>query len=426
MTRWLTCGLALAVSALAGCPDNPGAGCPEDCARGYQCDVLARTCVPTALPIYERPLPGRAVRIAAQAGRLWTAAIDPSDGAIVVTEIIQGREREARVLATPTLALDRRLAMDASSRLLAVAWLASSGSYELGWRTLPGDHAMWNFTTIAAPPGDGYAGTHDFDLAVTSDHALALVFRDRNRTTRALLADAPDGEWTLELVDDGGTTDDGVTCPDQLRRVQPAAGVGYDVDAAARGTQLFAAYYDADCGDLRLARRGDQRWSRAVVDTGDSSTQSAERGLAGRFPSIAFDAAGTVALAYHDMSGGRLMFAAERDGRFETEVVDPGFEIDAFSRERKNIVGAFANLTLDSNGGAAVVYFDATSADLQFARRNSVGAEWSRSTLVASGAVGFSADQVVQEDVGRFVVAERMVPAGNGFESELVFVEAGQ
>lgn len=417
--------LLLAVTALCGCPDNPSAGCPQECDRGFACDIATQTCVAAPLDSYERPLPGRSVRIAAQTGLIWTASVDPADGGIIVTEAVPGGLRDARILATPTRNPERRVAIASGARMLAVAWLAASGLYEVAWREVPGDHATWTFATIAPPADDGYAGTEDFDLVVRNEQAFALVFRDRNRTVRALTTDAPAGDWNLELVDDGDTTDDGVSCPNQLRRVEPAAGVGFDPDVAARGSQLYAAYYDADCGDLRLAQRGSQRWSVTSVDTGDLSTESAERALVGRWPSIAFDAAGRIAIAYHDLSGGRLMYATQGEGTFETEVVDGGFEIDAFSRERKNLVGAFSTLALSDDGSAAIVYFDATSADLQLARRGAAGAEWSRSTLVGTGAIGFSAHQVVTDD-GRFVVAERLNPAGDGFTSELVFVEAGQ
>ena len=418
--------LLVSVSAiLGGCPDNPGAGCPQACELGFQCDIATRTCIAAPRARYERAPPGRAVRIAAQGDLRWTASLDPSDGGIVVTEIDAEGRQDARLLATPARSLDRRLAITASTQTILVAWLAASGEYELAWRHIDDDHSMWNFDTVVAPSDDGYTGTNDFDLATVGEQGVLLAFRDRNRSARLLVASAPSAEWLVELVDDGSTTDDGITCPDQLRRVQPAAGVGHDIDLAVRGSTILTAYYDADCGDLRLARRGDQRWAVTVVDTGDSEAVAAERGLTGRWPSIAFDPGGAPAVAYHDVSSARLMFAAERDERFEIEVVDAGFEIDAFSRERKNLVGAFASLALDSGGAAAIVYFDATSADLRFASRGAPSAEWSRSTLVADGAVGFSATQV-HTDAGRTVVAERLTPAGTAFESELVLLETGQ
>lgn len=422
MSRRVGALVAAALSALTGCPDSPGVACPEECERGFECDTATRTCIPAPLAVYERPVPGRGARITARDDHVWTVSVDPADGGIVVTQRQPGSLPDARLLATPTRNIERHVAIDAGADLLVVAWLSASGLYQLAWRPLPGDHALWNFVTLR-PTGESYIGTDDFDVVAYGEQSVALIFRDRDRTLRALTAEAPTGPWNLEMSDDGRTTDDGVTCPDTLREVQPAVGVGFDPHLIARGSQLFAAHYDGDCGDLRLARRGAERWSVTVVDTGDLSTEPSVRGMTGRWPSIAFEPGGAVALAYHDVSAGQLMYAVERDGRYETQVVDAGFTIDAFSREQKSIVGAFANLTLDATGAAVIVYLDATAVDLKVSRRETASGEWSRSTLVAEGAVGFSAAQVVSEQ-GRTIIAERLLPSLTGFSSELVVVEA--
>src|SRR5690606_21072096 len=127
-----------------------------------------------------------------------------------------------------------------------------------------------------------------------------------------------------------------------------------------RGELVVAAYYDADCGDLRLARRSAQGWAVTLVDGGDDTAPNMRHGMVGRWPSVAFDAAGVVSIAYHDVSRGRLMFAHERSGRFESTVVDAGFELDAFARQRKNIVGAFAALRVEDSGAASIAYLDGT------------------------------------------------------------------
>lgn len=391
-----------------------------------QCDPASATCVPAPLPRYERPLPGRAARITSAAAHVWVASLDTADGAIVVTEIDQDGTRNPRVVATPSNRSDRRLAINASGRLLAVAWLTASGRYDLAYRSLPGPHATWNFTTVEPASGESYFGTEDFDLAVVEDRGLAIAFRDRDRTLRVLTTDEPLGGWTVETADDGGPTDDGIICPDERRQVDPAQGVGRDPDVTSRGEQVIVAYQDIDCGDLRLARRGEQRWTVSSVDTGDLSVEGASRAFVGRWPSIAFNPAGEAAIAYQDVSRGRLMLADEENGVFATEVVDAGIAIDAFSRERKNIVGAFATLTLDDASTATITYFDATTGDLRLARRDGNGGDWSRVTLANSGAVGFFADHTLEAGLGRFVVAERLTPSGTGFTSELVIVEADQ
>lgn len=414
-----------AIGLLAGCPDNPTDPCPQECERGFQCDPVTTTCLPSPLPIYERELPGRGARITASSDRVWVASLDPSDGGLVVTEIDANRNRNARVIASPTINPQRRLSIDASGRFIAVAWLGATGRYELAYRDLPSDHAIWSFATVAEPTGESYSGTNDFDLEVVNDRGLALAFRDRNRTLRVLRTTEPaDGDWSLELVDDGSATDDDVACPEDLREISPALGVGFYPDIAARNSSLAIAYHDADCGDLRLARRGDETWSVTAVDTGELDTAiEGKRAYVGQWPSIANDPAGGIRISYHDRSRGRLLIAAEDDGDFDIGVIDPGFVLDEFSRDRKKIVGAFSQLTIDELGTATVTYFDATLGDLRIARRDAGANEWSREALVTNDAVGLFADHAWVPDVGTFIIAEEVIPTPDGLASRLVLVE---
>ena len=413
--------LVLAATAASACFDSPVPRCPVECERGFQCDPVTRSCVEAPLPQYARQLPGRGLRLAAVEDELFVASVDVSDGALVVTRI--AASNDARIIATPPLERDRRLGLDASASLVAVAWLNAQNHYELAWRTRASDHAVWAFQTLRPPDGD-YTGTQDFDIALRAESAVALVFRDTQGRARALLADAPDDVWRLEMVDDGGTTEDGVACPETLREVQPAAGVGYDPSVAARSGQLVTAYYDADCGDLRLARRVSGQWSVTVVDTGDLATDPTRRGLVGRWPSLGFDPAGALTVAYHDVSRGRLMFAQEREGRFATEVVDDGLVIDNFARERNNLVGAFASLAFDADGGVSIGYADTSNADLLLATRDASASDWEVTNLLSRGAVGFHAALVSTSELGRRAASERLVPTGDGASSELVLVTA--
>jgi hypothetical protein len=416
----------LAVAALSGCPNSNGPSCPEECPRGFRCDETSGTCIPDTLPRYERPLPGRAVRATAAAARVWTASIDPADRGLIVTEFSDSEEPDARILATLPPTAQPHLAIDASGRRVAVAWLGEQNHYEIALRDIPGSNAQWRFLTVDAPAGDSYAGTTDFDLEVVGDEALALAFRDRNRTLRFLQTDGEDSPWSVETIDDGGTTDDGVTCPQELRAEAEDGGVGHEPDLAVYETEVVVAYQDADCGDLRLARRGDQRWAIAGVDTGaPSADASATRGFVGRWPSVAFGPGGIVAIAYHDVSGGRLLYAVEDSGRFDIQTIDAGVELDEFSRETKHVVGGWARLSFDPSSVPTITYFDGTASNLKIARRAGTS-EWTLRVLKSDGAVGFFADHVVDADGGRTVVGERIRPGGSGVTSELIVVEDEQ
>lgn len=411
---------------LAGCPDTGGPICEEACGRGLECDLRTAQCVPTALPSYERALPGRAVRVAA-AGRLaFTASVDPSDGALVLAEHGDGGSVDARILTTFDRAESKRLALAATPRLVAVAWLGDQGRYEIAYRSLPrDDNATWRFVTVPEPDGSAYIGTEGFDLEVVGADGLGLAFRDLRGALRILqTASLAEGGWTLEDIDTGGPADDGTNCPPELRRAESAPGVGIDPDLAVRDETLVVAYQDADCGDLRVARRVSRRWSIAIADAGDLSLEvGAARGIVGRWPSVDIGPGGVVAVAYHDVSRGRLLYAREIDGRYEIEVVDAGFEIDAFSRERKDVVGAFARLSRADDGNVTITYFDGTELDLEMAQRTSPTAPWTHRKVESEGAVGFFADHVRADGAGRFIAAERLVPrGGGGFESSL-FVE---
>ena len=310
-------------------------------------------------------------------------------------------------------------------RLAALAWLGTDGRYEVAYRSLPrDDNATWRFVTVPEPTGAAYAGTEEFDLEVIGDDGLGLAFRDQRGALRILqTASLSEGGWTLEDIDTGGPADDGANCPPELRGAQSAPGVGIDPELAVRDEALVVAYQDADCGDLRIARRVSRRWSIAIADAGEISLETgAARGIVGRWPSVDIGPGGVVAVAYHDVSRGRLLYAREIDGRYEIEVVDAGVEIDAFSRERKDVVGAFASLSRTDGGAVTITYFDGTELDLEMAQRASPTAPWTHRKVESEGAVGFFADHAQSDGAGRFVAAERLVPSGGGFASSL-FVE---
>ncbi len=410
----------LLVGFATACPNNQPE-CTPACEEDLVCDAATLTCIPPELPRRVGPIPGRAARIASSRGLVWTASIDPESGELVVAEFSEGVEPDVRTITTFSIPDERRVSIAALGNLLAVAWVGPQGRYDLAYRRLPSDHARWRYATALPSAGVSYQGTESFDLELTPEGGAAIAFRDRDGTLGVLRATSPEDEFTLESVDAGGPAADGTSCPDAIRNADGGRGVGIDPDLVVQDGVLAVAYQDADCGDLRFARKSSQRWIVDVVDTGVVTVQTeTTRGIVGRWPSLAFGPDGAARIAYHDVSRGRLMYAREDNGSFDLEVADDGVELDAFSRERKGVVGAFAKLTRAADGTSTVTYFDGASMDLKIARRTSGSGEWRTSTLISEGAVGFFADHVVELGAGRFVVAERLARGEGGLRSELV------
>jgi hypothetical protein len=347
---------------------------------------------------------------------LATAALDAS-GAPRDVRVVERLER-----------VDRHIALAAGAGRLALAWTdATGGRFRLATRASDGPHHTWSLEDVALPAfaGRDYRASEDFDVMVDTAGAPHLLFRDAERSELTHLWRPSGEDWQIETVDDGRTASLMGRCPPE-RREMGGEGVGYDPHAiAAPDGGVVVAYYDADCGDLRLARRRQRSWSPAIVDDGERDGDGSAADDVGRFPSVAIAPNGsTLHIAYSDRSRGQLTYAVGAAGTFTREVADAGLELDAFSQRRKHLVGAYASLALDERERPWIGYFDATATSLRVVARRGTDGEaiWSRETLDDEGVVGLHADHAYARSIGHVLVAERLVPReeGGGYASRLV------
>ena len=425
--RNLAAVLLLPLVALAtGCPDNPGGPCGDVCEAGFICDDSSATCVRPAITIWEDEPPGRGARVTVAGGRVVTVSVDPTTNSVVTGAGLRDTPFDFRALGTVGRTAARRVAIASSTSRLAVVWVAESGRFRVAWRETSGRHERWSVTRVDPPPGgDAYTPTEHFDIDVEDDGAVRLVFRDRNRTLRTARHDEALGTdgWVFSTIDDGSPTSGGVTCSE--REGPSSRGVGFEPDLFIRETGASVSYHDVDCGDLRVATQTADGWTIAAVDVGDPLVVAAGGGTArvGRFSSQAWDLNGRQHIAYHDASLGRLMLAtATGSGDWEIEVVDRGVTLDVGSRERKDVVGAFATLSFDEQGASSITYFDATDTALRLTERTSTDEAWNRRVLENAGATGFFADHVYDATVGRVAVAESLQRRDGELVSQLLIV----
>lgn len=428
------CGFVLQM----GCKEPKLEECPT-CPAGTVCNLASGICEESVLARFEAEIvPGRAVRITADGARVAVASIDPTTRSLLVG-VVTPSAREFHVLQRFTRIDGKHLAMASSPDTVAVAWLDESGVYQIAFRQRGAANDSWQAILVNNQPGSAeeYDGSEEFDLSIDAQGGIHLVFQDsRLRTLRYLSRADAAADWTLNTIDDGFSQVGPVVCSEE-RRLSARLGVGVEPDLQIRGNELYVAYHDADCGDLRLARRVEQQWIVSVVDTGEVDVDSLrlhERGVVGRFPSLAFDTQGRIGLAYHDVSRGRVLLATAQSGIFTMEEVDPGIERDDSSRLQKQLVGAFTRLVFDDFDIPRVVYMNATSTHLRSAHRmqetNGQG-RWVQRTLDARAPVGFFADQLYDPVLGHIVVAERLSVSANArsvatMDSELILLWDGR
>ncbi len=430
------CGFMLQM----GCKEPKLEKCPT-CPAGTTCNVDLGICEESVLTRFDSEMiPGRAVRIAIDGERVAVASIDPQSKSLLVG-VVTPSSREFHVLQRFGRIDGKYLAMASSNDLVAVAWLEETGVYQIATRPRGANNQSWQAILVSektAESGtDAYQGSEEFDLSLDEQGGIHLVFQDSQlRTLRYLGRANESADWTSQTIDDGFSQVGPPVCSRE-RRQSVRLGVGVEPDIQSRGNELYVAYHDADCGDLRLARRVDQQWIVSVVDTGGVDVDTMrlhERGVVGRFPSLAFDSQGRIGLAYHDVSRGRVLFATARDGVFHMEEVDPGLERDESSQLQKQLVGAFTRLVFDDFDIPRVVYMNATNTHLRSAHRlqetNGQG-RWLQRTLDARAPVGFFADQLYDPVLGHVVVAERLdINSGGrsigGMTSELVLLWDGK
>jgi hypothetical protein len=267
------------------------------------------------------------------------------------------------------------------------------------------------------------------DLVVSSTRTRVVFHGDDGDETDELLelTRRPDGDWELSTIDEGGAVADRRRCSsasgDPFR-----SGVGYDPDLEVIEGTAFVSYYDANCGDLRLARRSGGSWRVNILDTGDFTLSGAggrrESGDVGRFSSLTADNDGNLAIAYQDAGRGRLMFARQTSNGFEIELADPGLHTDGSSRRRKQMVGAFADLVFTRGGDElpCIAYMNGSEARTRLTCRvrGPNGSTWKHISLEPPPPSGFYTSIEAPAPTDIAVFAERLLPNGNDMTSQLV------
>lgn len=390
------------------------------------------------------------MRLRVREDRAYLAMIHPTENLLLVGEAAATEEPTLYTLRKFSRRTPQKIALATSETTVAVAWLDADSLYRVALRRFAAPANHWQI--FGSQPngdldGEDYRGSQDFDLSIDApgldqgattegSQRVRLVFHDaRTHSLRAITAAFDSAEsstsnkpWSLQNIDDPADQGDIVSCS-AAQRERVGRGIGYEPDIVHRGASTFVAYRDADCGDLRLARRLDGQWQVTVVDTGESERES-ERvrgdGNTGRFASLGLDARGKVAIAYFDTARGQLRLALEGAGSFDIEVVDPGLQIDAASRERKHQVGGFASLRFDADDVPWIAYLDATTTRLRLAHRTGkfgTNGHWVHQTLEAEAPTGFSTSLGYSPEFGIAIAAERFVLGANGVESALHFLK---
>lgn len=417
--------LALAAALSAGCGAD---GTGETCQPGTVCSF-------DELPGWQQAVPGRSVRVASTGETFWVATRDPGSGSILVGpagDALDG-ELKMRILASTA---SEGLAMDGSRtrQRVAVAWTDRQGQLFVA----VGDGDGWRRTAPLRIRGsaDPIAATSDLDIAIGNGETLHVVVRDRARDALiGLTGIAADESWSLRTIDDGAPGTIAGDCRDARSELEGQ--IGYNPSLLRTSSALSVSYYDALCGNLRLAQRpaGSQGpWTRRLVDDGDLSLGDgfgALPGDVGRDSSMAQAADGTTGIAYQDSARGRLMYARIESDDISRSVVDPGVRVDDEGQTDKRLVGAFPSLVFDGESRPRITYFDGTRARLKLANRRRTGpgvpprTVWIPETLSAQPPVGFSADLARASDGSELLVAERLGSAENGTRSILVVQDEG-
>ena len=414
-TTHICAALAIAVALLAGCGDD---GPTEACQPGTLCPF-------EELPQWDRSLPGHSAEVAAVDDGFWLAVRSPDSGAILVGPPADASsERPAmRVLATPNsdgLAMAGSVVQDRA----AVAWTDAQGQLFVavgdgsGWRRSAPIRLQDSTEPIAA--------TSDLDIAIGEGGILHVVVRDRARDALIGVAGlVTDPAWNLRVVDDGAP---GVIEGDCRGVGSDLTGrTGYNPSLIRTRTRLIVSYYDALCGNLRMAQRTAgtaSDWQLRLIDDGDIPLSTGFEPLpgdVGRDSSLARGADGTIGIAYQDGARGRLMYAEVSSDEISQSVVDAGLRLDTDGQREKRIVGAFPSLVFDGQSRPRIAYLDGTRARLKVAERRSVGPGvpprpvWLPETLGIEAPVGFSATLARGAGGSELLVAEALQPSENGF-----------
>ena len=420
--------IALAASAAPGCSSCRGGEvvCDPACPDGFTCQEDTRTCSAAELPPYTQAVtPGRGARVELVDGEPFFASIDPSRGYVVLDSGAVGQA--PKILATNVREGSSRLELVARGGKVRVVWIGEDGRFNIATRVTGDAGAEWATEVVSLMDvGEqelGYRVGDHFSVGVDSGGVVHIAFFDRDERALFLLSPSTTqtGRWASRLIDDGAGVLSSV-CPEQIRQARNL-GVGLDPELLIEQDIFYVAYYDADCGDLRLARSNDaSRWVLRALERGDDSDPT--RYLTGRYPSIALDGAGRPAVAFHDVTGAQLLYGVLRDEQFFAQVVDEGVGSVLTEQKPKRVVGAFAELSFDASDRPVITYFDGSEANLMRARgvAGQDALSWSRKELVRDGLVGFFAHHVLV-NAELWAVSERLTPGAGGVRTELVLVK---
>ena len=405
-----------------GCSPPDDRRCSPECGETYTCDRDEGVCRPKSLDSYRGTVPGRRLVSDLVDGRVYAAAIAPAERLVVAGR--PGKPSSMRVLDRLARGATPAVALDTSDKRVAVAWSDAENRFRVALRKSD----EWAVSDpVSIGPGSNYRVTQHFDVAVGEDGHVHLVFRDRLTGGLQHLYRTASG-WTLQTIDDGEARRGSSGC--QSDQADPTrSGVGYEPDVEFGAQTLYVSYYDARCGNLRLAHRTDNGWVVRVVDTGDFSigAQSVRQpGDVGRFSSLVVNPSGDVAVAYHDQRRGRLLYATESDDEFDVQLVDPGVQLDSFSQKRKQIVGAFADLAfrrVENRNIPYIAYLNGSENRLRLAYRiqtSNQGGRWIHRTLEPDPPTGFFARVEVTAGSDVVVLSEKLDVTPSGASSRLV------
>jgi len=397
---------------LVGCSPGPdGSQCDPECSSTFRCDTDRNRCRPKTLSEYDLAPPGRGLSATEFGESAFLAALHPGRQLVVAGRA--DRDRGLRVItelepgAGTNTAIDGNLDAD----VVSVAWRSADGAYRVSERR-GGD---WRRTRRLEVDG-AYSASKDFDVAIDTNGGTHLLFRDRETNRLRHLEPAGTDAWEIQTVDDGTTVQSRTSC------APSGSDLGYAPDAefvsSGLTTELSVSYYDAACGDLRIARRADDNWGVRVVDRGTftirETNRSVERtGDVGRFSALAGTPDGDLAVAYQDRRRAGISYGVESTGGFGTALIDPGLE-----GRRKHFRGAFTDLAFGPEGTPYIAYFDGTTARLRLASPRSGETGWILRPVEAEPPVGFHA-QVVAGDGELTLLAERLVHTEEGYRSRL-------
>lgn len=267
----------------------------------------------------------------------------------------------------------------------------------------------------------------DLDLYIDKEGREHASYRDITGLALRYAQRHP-GFWQPEFVDTGSDVvrqiPEAEQCP-AAQRDAAQRGVGYQSHIVVQGSTPVISYYDADCGALRLARRGAEGWTVRVLAGWEAELEglprSRPRTEVGRFNDLAIDPLGNLMVAFHDATQGELKLARVESGTgvVVVELIDDGLRTRDEGPSLKKLVGQMPALVVDGEGTVVVAHLDADTRKLLFATRENES--WRSETLGSEAPEGFFCDAVLGPDEARYVVSVNVVRLAN--DADVVPIE---